>query len=96
MKYNFDEIIDRSNTYAAKNDELMMKFGRDDLIPMWIADMDFRAAKPIVDALESRAKEGIWGYTSRPDSYFESVRDWQKYKNNWEPDPKCMAHAVAC
>ena len=94
MKYNFDEIIDRNNTYAAKNDELMMKFGREDLIPMWIADMDFRAAKPIVDALESRAKEGIWGYTSRPDSYFESVRDWQKYKNNWEPDPKCMAHAV--
>lgn len=94
MKYNFDEIIDRSNTYSAKNDELMMKFGRDDLIPMWIADMDFKTATPIVEALKSRVEEGIWGYTSRPDGYFEAVRRWQKYKNNWEPDIECMAHAI--
>ncbi len=94
MKYNFDEIIDRSNTYSAKHDEMMMKFGRSDLIPMWIADMDFKTAQPIIDALQKRAIEGIWGYTSRPDTYFEAVQNWQKYKNNWDVDTKYMAHAL--
>lgn len=93
MKYNFDEIIDRRNTYSAKYDEMDMKFGRSDLIPMWIADMDFKTAQPIIDALKDRVEEGIWGYTSRPDSYFESIKDWQKYKNNWDVDTKYMAHA---
>lgn len=94
MKYNFDEIIDRSNSYSAKLDEMEMKFGRSDLIPMWIADMDFKTAQPIIDALHKRVDEGIWGYTSRPDEYFESVRDWQIYKNNWAPETKYMAHAL--
>lgn len=94
MIYKFDEIIDRSNTYSAKNDEMMTKFGRDDLIPMWIADMDFKAAQPIIDALKNRVEEGIWGYTSRPDSYFETIKEWQKYKNNWVPETKYMAHAL--
>ena len=52
MKYNFDEIIDRSNNYAVKYDETKEKFGRDDLIPLWIADMDFKAADPIINALQ--------------------------------------------
>lgn len=94
MKYNFDEIIDRSNNYSAKIDEMEMKFGRSDLIPMWIADMDFKTAQPIIDALHKRVEEGIWGYTSRPDEYFEAVRNWQIYKNNWAPDTKYMAHAL--
>ena len=46
MKYNFDEIIDRSNNYAVKYDETKEKFGRDDLIPLWIADMDFQSCRP--------------------------------------------------
>ena len=94
MKYNFDEVIDRSDTYSAKIDEMQMKFGRNDLIPMWIADMDFKTAQPIVDALKSKVEEGIWGYTSRPDSYFDSVRDWQKYKNNWDVETKYMSHSL--
>lgn len=94
MIYNFDEIIDRSNTYSAKNDEMITKFGSNDLIPMWIADMDFKAAQPIIDALRNRVEEGIWGYTSRPDSYFETIKEWQKYKNNWIPETKYMAHAL--
>ena len=94
MRYNFDEIIDRKNTYSAKIDEMEMKFGRSDLIPMWIADMDFKTAQPIIEALKNKVEEGIWGYTSRPDSYFESVRDWQKYKNNWDIDTKYMSHSL--
>lgn len=93
-KYNFDEVVDRANTYSAKLDELEMKFGRADLIPMWIADMDFRTAPELIASMKSRVEEGIWGYTSRPDAYFESVRDWQIYKNSWSPEPKYMSHAL--
>ena len=74
MQYNFDEVIDRTNNHAAKYDERKKKFGTDDVIPLWIADMDFRTAQPIIDALGERAKEGIWGYTARPDSYFQVIR----------------------
>ena len=73
MKYNFDEIIDRSHNRSAKYDEAGKKFGSRDVIPLWIADMDFKTAQPVIDALKARAEEGIWGYTSRPDSYYEAV-----------------------
>ena len=93
-RYNFDELINRDNTYSAKIDELELKFGRKDLIPMWIADMDFKTAPELIEAMKARAEEGIWGYTSRPDEYFESVRNWQIYKNGWAPETKYMSHAL--
>ena len=66
MIYNFDEIIDRTHNNAAKYDERIKKFGTQDVIPLWIADMDFRVAKPIEDALADKAHQGIFGYVSRP------------------------------
>ena len=86
MKYNFDEVIDRSGNRAAKYDERRKNFGTDDVIPLWIADMDFRTAQPIIDACKAKAEEGIWGYTSRPDSYFEAYAGWQKRRNGWSID----------
>lgn len=59
MIYNFDEIIDRTHNNAAKYDERIKKFGTQDVIPLWIADMDFRVAKPIEDALADKAHQGI-------------------------------------
>lgn len=95
MRYDFDRVIDRSGwNHAAKFDERMQKFGRADVLPLWVADMDFMTAQPIIDALQARAAEGIWGYTSRPDSYFEAVRDWQRDRNGWTPDTKLMSHAL--
>jgi len=82
VKYNFDEIVDRSNNYAAKYDERKKKFGTEDLLPLWIADMDFKTAQPIIDALEERAKQGIFGYTYRPDSYYEAICQWQLKRNH--------------
>ena len=64
------------------------------MIPLWIADMDFKAAQPIIDALSERAMQGIYGYTSRPAEYFEAIRKWQLEKNNWEPDTSLMSHAL--
>ena len=65
MKYDFDTVVDRGGNRSAKYDERMKKFGTDQVIPLWIADMDFKTAQPIVDALTARAQEGIWGYTAR-------------------------------
>ena len=82
MQYDFDQVVDRSKNLSAKYDERVKKFGTDDVIPLWIADMDFRTAQPVIDALKARAEEGIWGYTARPASYFEAVKNWQKRRNN--------------
>lgn len=94
MKYNFDKIVDRTGNHAAKYDERVKKFGTDDVIPLWIADMDFKTAQPIIDALKSRVEEGIWGYTSRPDSYFEAICDWQKKRNGWDIDRKLISWSL--
>ena len=94
MKYDFDAIIDRSENRSAKYDERIKKFGTADVIPLWIADMDFRTAQPIIDALTERAQQGLWGYTTRPESYFEAIRDWQKRRNNWEIDVKKMSYCL--
>ena len=94
MHYDFDKVIDRSGTNAAKYDERPRVFGRGDVIPLWIADMDFPAPQPVVDALTRRAQEGIWGYTSRPDSYFAAICDWQRRRNGWEIDPAKCSHAL--
>lgn len=84
MNYNFNEPVDRSKNFSVKYDELKKKFGRDDLIPLWIADMDLKIAQPVIEAIQKRAEQGIFGYTSRPDSYFEAVCNWQEKRNNWK------------
>lgn len=91
MKYNFDEIIDRSHNRSAKYDEAGKKLESRDVIPLWIADMDFKTAQPVIDALKARAEEGIWGYTSRPDSYYEAVCGWQKRRNGWDIDKSMIS-----
>ncbi len=94
MRYDFDQVVDRSGNLSAKYDERLKKFGREDVIPLWIADMDFKTAQPIIDALKARAEEGIWGYTTRPASYFEAIRDWQSRRNGWTPDPSLMSFSL--
>ena len=94
MIYNFDEIIDRSGNHSAKYDERMKKFGTNDVIPLWIADMDFRTAQPIIDALTARAQEGLWGYTNRHDGYFAAIRAWQKRRNGWDFDQSLMSWSL--
>ena len=94
MKYNFDEIIDRGGNRSAKYDERAKKFGTADVIPLWVADMDFRTAQPIIDACVSKAEEGIWGYTSRPDSYFQAVQQWEQRRKGWTPDISLMSWSL--
>ena len=94
MQYDFDQVVDRTKNLSAKYDERVKKFGTDDVIPLWIADMDFRTAQPVIDALKARAEEGIWGYTARPDSYFEAIRGWQKRRNGWDIDQSLMSFSL--
>ena len=84
QRYNFDEIIDRSQTDSVKwsiNDQI---FGKKDVLPMWIADMDFRSPEPVVRALTERAKQGVFGYTTRSDSYYLSIINWLQKRHGWE------------
>jgi len=94
MRYDFDQIVDRSKNLSAKYDERVKKFGTADVIPLWIADMDFKTAQPIIDALKARAEEGVWGYTARPASYFQAIRDWQARRNGWAPDTALMSFSL--
>ncbi len=94
MHYNFDEIIDRSGNNSVKYDRRAAVFGREDVIPMWVADMDFRVAKPITDALEAKVKQGIFGYTSRPDSYFQAMCQFQERRKGWRCRPDLISFCV--
>ena len=94
MKYDFDTVVDRSKNNAAKYDERIKKFGTDKLIPLWIADMDFKSPQPVIDALTARAQEGIWGYTSRPASYFEAICNWQQRRHGWTIDRSLVSWSL--
>lgn len=94
MKYDFDTVIDRTGMYSAKLEETKAKFGRDDIIPMWIADMDFVMAQPVIDTMVEKARHGIWGYTSRDDKYYEAVQEWMKHTRNWNVPIERMSHAL--
>ncbi len=82
--YNFDELIERSNTASVKYDLRQLFFSKDDVIPMWVADMDFRTPDFIMNAIRKRANHEILGYSIRPESYFTSLIDWLKRRHNWE------------
>lgn len=82
-KYNFDAIIDRSSTGAIKIDLLEERFGRKDLLPFWVADMDFQSPPAIIDAIVERAKHGVFGYTSPSQSYFDSIINWLGSYHQW-------------
>ena len=86
MKYNFDEVIDRSGTGAMKwdPDNLKLMFGHEDVLPFWIADMDFEVAEPIVEALRKRVEHKIYGYTGRTQSYYDSIVNWTKRRFGWD------------
>ncbi|RAO98545.1 cystathionine beta-lyase [Petrotoga sp. 9PW.55.5.1] len=81
MKYNFDEIIDRRNTESAKWKALKQLYGREDIIPMWVADMDFKSPPEIIQNLKERADHGVFGYPMIDDNYFDSFVNWVKKRH---------------
>lgn len=84
MKYNFDEIIDRRDTDCIKYDRCPEIFGTNDLLPMWVADMDFRTPDVVFQAIEERSKHPVFGYTIPPKDYYTIISNWIKNLHNWE------------
>lgn len=80
--YNFDEIIPRRGTHSLKWD----LDPEGDVLPMWVADMDFRTAPPVAEAVERRAAHGIYGYATVPESYFDAITAWFSRRHGWAPD----------
>lgn len=89
-RYDFDKIIDRKGSGAIKTDVLKDKFGRGDLIPLWVADMDFETAPFIVDALKERLEHPVFGYTAQPADYWPTVRQWIVDHHGWETECSWM------
>lgn len=81
---DFDTIIDRRNTRCLKYDFAKRRGMPEDVLPLWVADMDFKTSSYIEDALVERAREAIFGYSEVQTPYFEIVRDWMKRHHNWE------------
>lgn len=84
VKYDFDKVIDRSGTASYKWDQSEKLFGRADVLPLWVADMDFEPPQEVVEAIKARANEGIYGYTIRTDGYMKAVEGWLKRRHGWQ------------
>lgn len=93
MKYNFDKTVNRINNNSAKWNEMEKNFGKDDLLPMWIADMDFETAPEILEEMKNKLDQKIFGYVSRPDSYYQSAIDWSKKRYNYDIEPESIVHS---
>ncbi len=83
-KINFDKVTNRRNTDSLKYNNLIQKFGTNKVIPMWVADMDFKSPKNIIKALEKRAKDGIFGYVYNQDDIYNAIYLWQKKRYRWK------------
>lgn len=81
--WDFDEVIDRSGTDSIKYDIREDVFGRKNVIPMWVADMDFRTPPFIIDAISRKLEQGILGYSFRPEGYFTSLINWLESRHHW-------------
>ena len=91
MKYDFDAIIPRKGSGAIKCDGLMQWYGNSDLLPMWVADMDFATPDFIVEALRARLDHPIFGYTMEPERYRGSIVDWVYNRHSWKIEPQWIS-----
>lgn len=86
MTYDFNNIVRRKGTNCVKYDGMRCDFGADDLIPLWVADMDFAAPDFLRRAVEARAALGIYGYGIRGDDYWNAIIGWEQRRNGWKVD----------
>lgn len=89
MKYNFDEIIERRGTGSYKWDST----NDQEVLPMWVADMDFRVAQPIIDALIKRTEHGVFGYSIQVEEYYNAIINWFERRHDWKIDRNWISHS---
>lgn len=88
MKYDFDEVISRRGTLSYKWDSAMDA----EVLPLWVADMDFRTSPAIIEALQRRVAHGIFGYTRVPDAYYQAVTNWFARRHGWNIQREWMIY----
>jgi len=84
------EAINRQGTYTVKWDEAKKKFGTDDLIPLWVADMDLASPVCVQKTMQKRAAHPIYGYTVYPDAYYEAIQNWMQKRFAWQIEKECI------
>jgi len=82
--YDFDAVIERRGTAAVKWDLVDRLFNGHDLLPLWVADMDFASPRPVIEALVRRAQHGVFGYTACMDSYYDAAIAWMRERHGWQ------------
>jgi len=93
LPYNFDKIISREGSDAVKLEWRKQLFGREDVIPMWVADMDFEVPPFVTEALRKRTEHPIYGYSVLPDSYFQSIIDWEQRRHGWKVEKEWIFYS---
>lgn len=88
---DFQTVYNRKNTHSYKWDHVQTVFNTDDVLPMWVADMDFKAPKAVNDALKERAEHGIYGYTIINDDIKKNVVNWMNYQHGWDINEKWLS-----
>lgn len=89
-QYNFDELIDRKNTNSLKYDFAVERGRPADVLPLWVADMDFRAPQPVLDALLKAVNHGIFGYSDVKEDYYHAVSAWFERNHAWKTQPEWL------
>ena len=88
--YDFDKIIERRGTGAVKTDALKKVYGKEDLIPLWVADMEFETPDFIIEAIRKRLEHPVFGYTVMPEGYWETVKTWIEDHHGWKTETEWM------
>ena len=91
----FDQPVQRENTCSVKFDARKAVFGREDVIPLWVADMDFPAPEAVTRALEDRARHPVYGYTLFPESLYQSVIEWFEHQHGWTIERDWLLMAIS-
>lgn len=92
MKYDFDQVHERRGTSSLKWDALESRYGDKDILPLWVADMDFKPPAEVVESVVKRAQHGIYGYPAMPGDYFAAAADWITKHHLWQIKPEWIVH----
>lgn len=92
MTFRFDEVPNRKQTNSYKWDQVEPLFGDKDILPLWVADMDFESPPAVKAAMEKRAAEGIYGYTIKPDAYDDAIIRWYATRHDWQIQKEWLVH----
>ena len=92
---NFDQPVERRGTHSLKYDFAEERGRKKDILPLWVADMDFLTAPCVMEALKDRLEQGIFGYTTRPSSYNESIVNWLDNRFSWKINQEWLMFSPA-